>query len=399
MALFMVQGAHAQSISACGSGEAPSGFVGASCSVNSVPVCSVSGGVLTCDMSMACSTPPGSTSGFMRVANHGGGGISAWGQCFQGSTSVNFCCRVDDTTSAIGVVNAIGTNWKEEPIAFESGELSGSEPNPTWFLQPTGGGELKAQILAKNGNDIIVGSPSTSKFYSETLNGQGHDDDIRGLAGDDTILGGGGIDFILGDDGDDVIDGGNGVDGISGGPGNDEIHGGNHDDIINGDDGNDKIWGDDGDDTLMGDDGNDDLIGGGGNDTMEGGIGNDRLHGGDGNDELLGQNGNDKLFGGAGADVLDGGANDDYLCEDLFLDYPSCLVQELYGQSATTIDRAYIYRGPFGCGTLISNRPFGNGSVEEARQSNPIDWSLVVPGGSATTASKYAQCAEVEALD
>lgn len=188
------------------------------------------------------------------------------------------------------------------------------------------GGDGSDYIEGAGGDDVLLGGNQ-----HDHIEGGTGDDHIQGDAGHDMLFGNLGADTIMGGSGDDAIHGGKGADILTGGSGDDLIFGGGDDDILSGDEGddildggagNDQILGGVGDDVLMGnlgndilqgEDGNDTLLGQEGDDQIGGGAGNDRLAGGDGIDVLTGDTGDDFLTGGWGNDYLDGGIGNDRL--------------------------------------------------------------------------------------
>ena len=191
--------------------------------------------------------------------------------------------------------------------------------------------------------DVIDLSGETT---SQTVFGEGGNDQITGSPAGDTIVGGSGDDVLNGAGGDDVFlyEGtGNGADQVDGGAGFDVIRGGAGDDVF-GFRGNavvnvEKIDGGAGFNVIQGDDnpmsrdtldfssvelvnieridgraGNDQITGSQAGDTIVGGSGDDVLNGAGGDDVFVYEgtgNGHDEVDGGAGFDVLRGGDGDD----------------------------------------------------------------------------------------
>ena len=251
--------ASAQSITPCGSSDAPAAYWASACDIGGSAPCTVSGSGLSCDYNaVSCDVAPQRN---MYAVNYGGGGISAFGGCSVGGVQQFFCCRVDDTAGLITKVSLKGSASDEEPIGFSYG---------SWNLQPTSSSStMTATAQRRQGDDIIQGSNSTDPDYEETLYGNL------------------GADLINGNDGDDRLEGGNG------------------------------------DDTLNGGRGQDILLGQNGDDTLEGGPQSDQLHGGDGDDFIEGQAGADSLYGGLGNDELYGGPHNDVLCDSSAYPGPS----------------------------------------------------------------------------
>jgi Ca2+-binding RTX toxin-like protein len=191
-------------------------------------------------------------------------------------------------------------------------------------------------VVGGSGDDMLVGSTSTTagppitvvnNVVANTLDGGPGDDTMDGRAGDDIIIGG---DLLEDDDGDFVTyaalpTAGPGNAGVTldmtdltppnaaaGAFGNDtvteveNVTGSNFNDNITGDANPNILFGGNGNDVLFG--GNevsplgDLLSGGAGNDVLEGQDGDDVLNAGSGVDRAAGGNGNDTIFGGTGND-------------------------------------------------------------------------------------------------
>lgn len=199
---------------------------------------------------------------------------------------------------------------------------------------------------------------------SDTIFGNGGEDNINAAGGNDIIYTGAGNDIAYGGAGDDFFDdytdsSFGGSDTFYGGAGNDTIYGWTGYDTLYGDEGNDLLYGEGDDDTLNGGVGADQMYGGDGSDTYYvdnvgdlvvddgSGYGYDRVNsaiaftlgaglealtligrlaingtgnelgndltGNDSANSLYGLAGNDYLNGGAGADTLDGGDGNDNL--------------------------------------------------------------------------------------
>ena len=199
-----------------------------------------------------------------------------------------------------------------------------------------------------HGNDTLTGIERVKgSYFTDTITGDAHNNEIYGFDGNDTIYGG---------DGSDVIAGGNGNDTIDGGDTSDALYGNAGDDIFLGSAGNDVLFGGEGIDTadyssrdevltvnlsqsiviaklagaglqtlhdieniaggghndsIFGNAQNNILSGNGGNDNLYANDGDDELYGGAGQDYLQGDSGSNTLSGGAGADIIRSGSGND----------------------------------------------------------------------------------------
>jgi Ca2+-binding RTX toxin-like protein len=151
---------------------------------------------------------------------------------------------------------------------------------------------VKLEIRGGVGADEIKGSAGADKLFGEndddTIDGGGDRDEIWGGIGNDTIHGG---------EGADVIRGGSSVPGEKDTDKTNTLYGDGGNDEIYGDEGNDKLFGGADDDKLSGGAGNDKLFGGTGKDRLTGGAGGDQFYVGYG-DIVLDSDSTDKLFVG-----------------------------------------------------------------------------------------------------
>ena len=243
----------------------------------------------TCDLT----NNGGSGSGAATVVTgYSASGIfDAWGTDAAGN---NFCCSYQGT---LCVVTLNGTAQSDSlALSYSSHELA--------WVNTVQCSTLSATVNGTAGDDVILGSNSSS-HYSETLNGGDNNDDIDGQDGADNINGDNGLDVIDGGAGNDTISGGDSYDYIQGGDGNDEIYGNAMSDDICGDTCGDNVNG--GDDVIWGGEGKNGLAGNGGNDTIYGNGVSNYICGDSGDDTLSAGSGTDFLQGGSGTDSASGG--------------------------------------------------------------------------------------------
>ncbi len=201
--------------------------------------------------------------------------------------------------------------------------LNGGDWNDSLF-----GGALDDSLFGDSGNDYLDGGSGNDYLEggwgADTIKGQDGVRDVVGYAqsgyavginlGAGTAWGGhaqgdkiSGVEGVVGSNFSDTLVG-NGLDNqLYGGKGNDVVRGWSGRDELYGDEGNDSLRGDNQDDTLFGGAGNDCLWGNSDDDVLSGGAGNDYIHGGGHTDRLLGGDGHDTLVGGHGQDELTGG--------------------------------------------------------------------------------------------
>ncbi|MEZ4318364.1 MAG: calcium-binding protein [Myxococcota bacterium] len=396
------------------------------------------GHTLTCDLDVGVCDD----EGYAYIVNFTGvSQISAFGGCDINSQPEYFCCIVDDPSAEVLRVELLGTEQRDEPLAFTWQGTSG----PRFDLKPTGGQSMTSSIRGRGGNDLIYGSFHATS-YAETLSGEVGADDIFGNDGGDLLYGGSGDDYLVGGDGDDTLSGGaqndtliggggddilrgdgnndtiygddpadstkvgadelfggNGVDTLWGGPMNDVLKGGSGGDFLHGELGNDELWGDLDNDTLWGDEtgqsGTDTLRGGRGDDILYGGGGTDWLHGGEDDDELYGEAGKDKLFGSRGNDIMDGGPENDVLCDINMPNLTSigCPTTNTWIGGAGSGDIAHMAIYEASC--PVANIDFdGDFSVEDVSPSAP-DWNIVIaPTGVEHDGAQPADCATLDAM-
>ena len=258
----------------CSTGEAPAGFLGASCTPSQegssgpvAPVCRELAYGWECDLERNGNVHADDTGllpSATVVTDFSGSGspdFSAYGYADNG---VPFCCtyRIDDN-EIVDRVALLGTD-DADTLSFRgsSRQLSTPASNGSFALQ----GWIEGQA----GEDLIFGSDfssSTSPYF----------DNLFGGDDDDTLSGFGGADWLYGGDGADDLSGGAGID---------------------------TVYGQGGDDAMTGGPGSDFLYGGDGDDAIEGGSGTDELHGEGGSDVLCDRLGGDQFHGGSGSDVL-----------------------------------------------------------------------------------------------
>lgn len=256
---------------------------GAACPVGNRPLCTYDASQkrLVCSPGVVFDANCGTATSTVVTAPYGTTGVDQWwihSEC----GGLDYDCTWTANPTDVEYFELSGLDGADDILTLYD-SVSGA------YLGDSSGADLEVVVLGGAGNDTIVGSPSTSALYTETLYGDAGNDTIDGLSGDDTLVGGAGGDTLNGNGGDDTLFGG---------------------------DGDDVLQGGDGDDTLLGDGDDDILRGGNDEDVLAGGDGNDFLEGGFQNDVLYGNDGVDVLGGESGDDVLDGGAGDDLLCGD-----------------------------------------------------------------------------------
>jgi hypothetical protein len=144
-----------------------------------------------------------------------------------------------------------------------------------------------------SGHDTLIGGPLGERFNALFAFEFGTDSD--------TVRGNGGNDEIKGTDQADRLFGGAGRDVLEPGPGNDLARGGAGNDFF------DEISYHRDRDRFFGEAGRDYMYAGAGNDFLDGGPGGDLMEGMKGRDRIFGRAGNDFLKGGPGRDILRGG--------------------------------------------------------------------------------------------
>ncbi len=243
-----------------------------------------------------------------------------------GFTLFGFSVAIDSDTAIVGALFTPTTeNVRQASYVYERTEGTWNEVQVVASDQ-TVLGDFPSQLMAIDGDTLVVGSPNTVGLDDTDVNerfgngggGIGAADVFEldlpqpqiPLCGLEAVT----VDLATGDtptDGDDVILGTDGDDIINAGAGNDIIcsQGGNN--TINGGAGADLIFGADGDDVIDAGQGRDVIFGGGGADTLTGGRGDDEILGGSGADTISAGNGRDEIFGGPGSDVLIGGNKND----------------------------------------------------------------------------------------
>lgn len=342
----------APTLAACGTGDAPTQFSSGTCQVNNNPICRYRNGELTCDLdTLGCKDGFPTQQWAVRYNTSHTNAFTVFGAC-TGSSSQSpppilyHCCKVTDAQAEITRVTLKGSSWQDEPIGFRW-----QHPTQSWNvrnLQPTGSQGLLAQVFARDGNDVVVGSDSAASHYDEELWGEN---------GADTIYthGGGGTAW-----------GGNGSDHLYGGPGQDSLFGGADDDFL------------------------------------FGRAGDDRLHGGHGDDYLEGEGGNDVLYGSLGSDELFGGPDDDTICDtrepESFAPVV-CPGDNYFSGGAGSNDRAFSYSYHF-CDFSLPNALQGDQSVEDIRSAaGAFNWSAVIASGytPSTNTTPWPECADLRA--
>ena len=259
----------------------PSGYSSDVCDPSGTDICFRVGVNWICDLGVV---DDGSSGSSIHVIYDGSGTICetssstpdfcAWGVDGNGDS---FYCEI--TYGLLSAVRVVGT----DPSSGTAGDDiylqydEGSSYDLDDYGAPAG---MTGVVSAGDGDDLIVGSRSTTSTYKDDLSGDDGEDEIEGHAGEDRI---------------------------SGGAHADTISGGADHDVIDGDGGDDIIKGDGGDDTINGDGGEDHISGGTEADTIYGGTGDDDLCGDAGDDWLDGQAGDDKLWGDTAYDWKDGG--------------------------------------------------------------------------------------------
>ncbi|WP_428667601.1 beta strand repeat-containing protein [Reyranella sp.] len=249
-------------------------------------------------------------------------------------------------------------NNRDLVIDIDTGSQTGSIIIEDQFNYSAGGGSV--ELLDFNGASTYA---LTTRAW--TMHGTVGADDLRGVTS-----GGLDTDTIYGEGGDDEIGGGNGADTLLGGDGNDDI---------TGDAGNDILYGDEGDDTLDG---------GASDDAMYGGSGNDHMRGGPGNDTYYFVGGKDSIDDSSGADTIRldaawNGIAPQYLrigsSLRVYFDAENCIdidnyysasraVETLAYADATTVNLttvSYVAQGTSGNDTLTGNA-FANAMYGEA---------------------------------
>ena len=278
----------------------PNAFESAVCDPDATDICTMTSSTAwTCDLGIVADGNLGGTitvvyddTGTICETDSVAADYCAWGMDGRGSA---FYCEV--TNTSITAIRVIGT----DPGMGTAGDtiwLQHDEDVYSYDLTDCGSGHVDGIVLAGSGDDEIVGSRSTSAYYTDKLQGDGGQDEIKGDAGDDELLGGDQSDLIWGDAGDDEIHGNSGGDGLWGGDGDDTIYG---------DEDADEVWAGAGNDTVYGGSGDDGVSGEDGDDTIMGGLGDDQLCGDDGTDNIDGQQGTDELWGDDVQDWKDGG--------------------------------------------------------------------------------------------
>ncbi len=251
----------------------------------------------TCDASSITGSSAYSAT-IVAAYDHSTGGDLCDGDdfcAFGESNGTYFYCPFTDAN--IAEVFVLGADNNDDLLFHHT------QDSVTYELREPGVTLVHGEIQGGDGSDWISGSSRDSSKYTETLRGDG--------GNDQTIYGNGGDDYLYGGSGDDLMQGGSGDDHMYGGSGNDDMQGNLGDDTMYGDDDNDTMNGNGGKDVMYGGKGVDAMAGSGGQDLMYGGADGDFICGDEEGDTLNGAAGDDEMAGGDGTDSGDGGPGSD----------------------------------------------------------------------------------------
>jgi hypothetical protein len=221
---------------------APSNWAAENCTVNGTGVCTLAGGVATCDVSWSdASAEVNMVTDYDPLNSK----VQAWGDVTYTSGGVLytelFCCPLGTAMSAVNDVVIDGSLYADD-LRFQW--VNGGS---TWEQ----GAVIVDHAYGNDANDTIVGSPNTNVV--DWLYGEDDNDTINAHPGNDQLIGGNGEDTMSGGAGDDTMDGGNGHDIMTGGPGHDNMSGGADRDFMSGNDNDDIMNGGSGPDVMCGD--------------------------------------------------------------------------------------------------------------------------------------------------
>lgn len=228
--------AAAQSCSTCGTGEAPSRYVGHACNGHTTAALGVL--IAYVDVGGTGSTQLWAVNDYAGLGGSHIDDVSLWGTDTAGA---DFCCTcsgaVDVYLEGSGQIDSFSLQHGARNLTHHDTDLHGYGLGDTLVSAADTAQDIR--LHGDGGGDTLTGGDGGEYFFAgygeDTCDGGGGDDAIFGGPDDDTVTAGGGSDYV---------DGGAGNDGIAGGADGDELYGGNGNDAVcSGSGTNDRVHG------------------------------------------------------------------------------------------------------------------------------------------------------------